>query len=431
MFLSTITSHFFMRAPPRAFKADPFSYHQEIELTIDTLTNQGVGLGRVDITSVATGEPAEEKKWVVMVPFSLPGETVRARVFRNHKNYSEADLVAVLTPSAERVTPRCELFGQCGGCQYQHLDYAAQKNWKTRQVSELLLHLAGLTFPVLPVIGSPREYAYRSKITPHFHRPKDSQLGDIGFLRQGTRSQMVDVPQCAIATEAVNAALATVRAEARKNAQNFRHGATLLLREDANGNVCTQPKHTAIERVGSLEFEFLAGDFFQNNPFILPEFVDYSVRQARGQDDCTYLVDAYCGSGLFALAAAKHFSEVVGVEISETAVARAARNAERNQLTNARFLAASAEAIFAEVAFPADQTAILIDPPRAGCSEEFLAQLVTFSPLRIVYISCNPATQMRDLRTLTSAGYVLREIQPFDLFPQTKHLECVITLDRP
>lgn len=142
-----------------------------------------------------------------------------------------------------------------------------------------------------------------------------------------------------------------------------------------------------------------------------------------------FLVDAYGGSGLFAIAAAGRFEAVAGVEISATAVAQARANAAANGVGNATFLAASAEAIFAGITFPAAETVVLIDPPRAGCSDEFLEQLVTFRPRSCVYVSCNPATQMRDLRRFLAAGYAVEAVQPFDLF-QTKHLECVLTAPR-
>jgi 23S rRNA (uracil1939-C5)-methyltransferase/tRNA (uracil-5-)-methyltransferase len=144
----------------------------------------------------------------------------------------------------------------------------------------------------------------------------------------------------------------------------------------------------------------------------------------------SYLVDAYCGSGLFGISAAAEFQEVIGVELSESAVKKAAHNAEINGLTNCKFIAADAREIFARVPHDGGDTVVIIDPPRAGCSEEFLQQLFAFNPRRVVYISCNPATQMRDLTLFTAAGYGLHNVQPFDLFPQTKHLECVMTLSK-
>jgi tRNA/tmRNA/rRNA uracil-C5-methylase (TrmA/RlmC/RlmD family) len=398
--------------PPRKFHPHPFAYHQEIELEVATLTNMGQGLGRVD-------------GWVVMVPFALPGERVRVRIYRNDKNFSEGDLVEVLRASPERVEPRCPLFGSCGGCQYQNFAYPAQLAWKRQQVEELLRHMAKVEFSVAPVIPSPREYGYRSKITPHFEPGRDGMVQEIGFLRTGRRREIIDVPRCGIATDAINAVLERERAAVR--GKMWKRGATLLLR-DTGAEVVTDAAARALTTVAGLTFEFLAGDFFQNNPFILESFARYAVEQARS-GGARHLVDAYCGSGLFSLFGAREFESVTGIEISASAVERARGNAARNQLSNCTFSAGTAGDIFHSITTPAAETAVLIDPPRRGSDEDFLRQLLAYRPSAIVYVSCNPATQMRDLRPLLDAGYRIKAVQPFDLFPQTKHLECVVTLE--
>jgi 23S rRNA (uracil1939-C5)-methyltransferase/tRNA (uracil-5-)-methyltransferase len=418
----------------KKFQDVPFAYHQEIELEITTLTNLGSGLGRVTL-------PGEtEAKWVVMVPFTLPGERIRARVFRNQKNFSEADVVEVLTPSPHRTAATCPLFTRCGGCQYQHLAYTEQLLWKQRQVAELLQHMAGIAdFPVAPVVPSPRELGYRSKITPHFNPPRDPATPPpIGFLRQGTRFDIVDVPRCPIATDAINAKLPEVRARvhARAAAGEYERSATLLLRE-ASGAVTTDYDAIITETVGDLKLRFLARDFFQNNPFILPAFTGY-VRAQAAASGARYLVDAYCGSGLFALTAAPSFTRVAGIELSESSIRFARENATANHLPNVTFQSGDAAQIFAglpSLATPTDpqafapaDTAVIIDPPRKGCDENFLAQLFAYAPRAVVYVSCDPATQMRDLKSFLAAGYQLTAAQPFDLFPQTRHLECVLTL---
>ena len=268
----------------------------------------------------------------MFVPFALPGETVRARVFRNHKNYSDADLVEVLTASPHRVEPSCPLFGTCGGCQYQNLDYPEQLAWKRQQVSELLVHLAGVEgLEVAPVVPSPQVYGYRSKITPHYDRPKGSQVPALGFLRNGTRHTVIDVPQCPIASPAINAALPAVRRETLAAARGRKKGATLLLRESAGGAVLTDPGEITTETVGDVTFSFLAGDFFQNNPSALAGFTGYIARAAAATGN-RFLLDAYCGSGPFALSAAKMFEQVAGVEISESSAdwAAAERSPERD-----------------------------------------------------------------------------------------------------
>jgi tRNA/tmRNA/rRNA uracil-C5-methylase (TrmA/RlmC/RlmD family) len=406
----------------KKFNAHPFAYHQEIDLEISTLTNLGLGLGRV---------PVEGSSWVVMVPFTLPGERVRARIYRNHKNYSEADLITVLSPSPSRTEPRCALFTRCGGCQYQHLAYAEQLEWKRRQVAELLEHMAGVTFPVDPVVGSPRPYGYRSKITPHFaapRTPEDASTLPIGFLRQGTRFEIVDVPRCEIGTDAINESLAAARASVRERAAGgeYQRGATLLFRE-AGGVVTTDYEAAVTEDVAGLRLHFLARDFFQNNPFLLPAFVAH-VRSEAAATGARFLADCYCGSGLFALGCAGSFEKVAGIEISETSIAFARDNASANGITNAYFQAGDASALFAGLQFPAGETVVVIDPPRKGCDDAFLDQIFAYRPRGVVYVSCDPATQMRDLKRFTEVGYGLKRVQPFDLFPQTRHLECVMTL---
>jgi 23S rRNA (uracil1939-C5)-methyltransferase/tRNA (uracil-5-)-methyltransferase len=179
----------------------------------------------------------------------------------------------------------------------------------------------------------------------------------------------------------------------------------------------------------TLRLSFLARDFFQNNPFILPSFAAYVRDQARSSG-ARFLVDAYCGSGLFALASARAFERVIGVEVSETSIAFARQNAAANAIGNATFLAGDASSIFSGLDFPAAETVVVIDPPRKGCDEPFLRQLFAFGPRAVVYVSCDPATQMRDLKGFLAEGYSATAVQPFDLFPQTRHLECVITLAR-
>ena len=400
---------------PHKFVPTPFDYHQELELTIESLSNQGIGIARID-------------NWVIFVPACLPGEKVIASIFRNEKNCSQADLVRVIEPSPHRVTPPCPVYGYCGGCQYQHLEYNEQLRWKTSQVADLLRLQAGLELEVLPAIPSPKTYGYRSKITPHFHKPKDAKIGNIGFLRLGTRSEVCDIQRCPIAMDELNDVLPLVRKATHAAASQYKRGATLLMRVSEG---CVISNHAAVctEQVGDLSFNFLAGDFFQNNPYILPAFTSYVAAQASASG-ARYLVDAYCGSGLFALSLASHFEKVLGVEVSETSADWARSNARSNKIEHADFLAASAEAIFEKVDFPAEETAVVIDPPRKGCDIVFLDQLFAFGPKRVVYVSCNPSTQIRDLAEFDKAGYKVIEVQPFDLFPQTKHLECVVTLEK-
>jgi len=236
------------------------------------------------------------------------------------------------------------------------------------------------------------------------------------------------VPQCPIATEAINAALPAVRAETTARAKEFKRNGSLLLRETRTG-VVTESRAQASAAIGETIFQFAAGDFFQNNPFILPELVEYVLGEAA-QGGARFLLDVYCGVGVFALCGGKKFERGLGIEVNPDAVRRAKMNAALNHVENCEFLVGLAEQIFAEAKFPPAETAAVIDPPRAGCDEAFLQQLIAYGPARVVYVSCDPATQARDLKILCAGGYRLLHAQPFDLFPQTRHIECVATIER-
>ncbi|MEJ1973734.1 MAG: methyltransferase domain-containing protein [Lacunisphaera sp.] len=247
------------------------------------------------------------------------------------------------------------------------------------------------------------------------------------------------MPHCDIATPEINAKLPEVRAKthARLAAGEYKRDATLLLRHAQEGVITDYDAviHEVIPQQGlsapssqlPASPAFPRRDFFQNNPFILPVFTAYARGQAAGSG-ARFLVDAYCGSGLFALSCAPAFERVAGVELSATSVKFATENAAANGINNATFRAGDAAQIFAGLDFPPAATAVIIDPPRKGCDESFLSQLLAFGPRAVVYVSCDPATQMRDLKSFLAAGYQLTAVQPFDLFPQTRHLECVITL---
>jgi 23S rRNA (uracil1939-C5)-methyltransferase/tRNA (uracil-5-)-methyltransferase len=396
-----------MHVAPRKFNPIPFEYHAELELHIENITNLGLGIGR-------------HNGWVIMVPNVAIGERIRCRIYRNHSNYSEADPVEILEPSTERIAPKCPLFGICGGCQYQHLSYETQLKLKQQHVKELLQKLTGIDAEVAPTLGTDQIYHYRSKLTPHFE--KDAK--NIGFLKVGSRFAIVDVEQCCIGTPAINEKLKILRQEIRQ--KTFKSGGTLLLRDTGNG-VETDSTKIITQCFGPWKFQVYAGEFFQNNPYILPLFVDYITRESVG-DGIEFLLDMYCGVGVFGICGSQNFRSVTGIEINERAIQLARQNAATNHVDNIRFVVGSSENIFAEILPEAKKTAVILDPPRKGCDTAFLRQLVTFGPKKIVYISCSPDTQARDMKFLLQHHYTIHRIQPFDLFPQTRHIENIITL---
>ena len=198
----------------------------------------------------------------------------------------------------------------------------------------------------------------------------------------------------------------------------------------------TNSRQIVREVVDGREFEFSAGEFFQNNNSILPAVLQY-VRSnlAISDKQDNYLVDAYCGSGLFSISCSDNVKKVIGVEVSADSVKFAERNAANNNIANVKFIVGKAEEIFKDIDTPALQTSVILDPPRKGCDDVFLNQLSEYNPVKIVYISCNVHSQARDVEwflnnTVNGANYKVESIKGFDFFPQTHHVESVAVLIR-
>ncbi|KAL0950528.1 hypothetical protein HGRIS_007336 [Hohenbuehelia grisea] len=457
----------------------PFEFREEIDLDIAAFTSSGEGIGIAQ-------EP--KRRWAVIVPFSLPGEKVRARIYRNQRLHSFADFVEVITPNPElrdNTRVQCKHFGACAGCQYQMLSYEKQLDLKRDVVVKAYKNFSDLPDSSMPEIGStiasPLQYGYRTKLTPHFEAPPKklqktltpvtgSEKPDwlkIGFNRIGTRNTM-DIEECPIATSTIRDALGPTRENIIQNIHTYKRGVSLLLRdsidttsagsdpvselaESLEKHVCVKDhKATIRERVGDLLFEYQAGSFFQNNNSVLIPLTSY-VRDAifaptpsatavvSTNERPTHLVDAYCGSGLFALSLAPHFEIVAGIELSVDSIRFATRNAELNKMPAGKctFRSGDAANIFDSVGeFPPERTVLVIDPPRKGCDERFLSQLLAFRAAKVVYVSCNVHTQARDIGAIVgrTAGepdgkrYVLESLRGFDLFPQTAHVESVAVL---
>jgi 23S rRNA (uracil1939-C5)-methyltransferase/tRNA (uracil-5-)-methyltransferase len=249
----------------------------------------------------------------------------------------------------------------------------------------------------------------------------------IGFLANGRNRTIIDVPQCPIASNAINAALPAVRK--RVIDSSMLHG-TVILRDCMDG-VLTDFNASGSAVVRNCTFHFSAGSFFQNNPYILESIVSHIETELRDRPELEFLVDAYCGSGVFGIALASVVSQFAGIEIDEKSVALAQTNLQCNHVTNGRILHGNSADIFKNIAFDPKKTCVLLDPPRKGTGTDFLQQLAMFSPRAIVYISCAPDTQARDLQRLFElAQYKPVRVQPFDMFPQTKHVETVVVLEK-
>jgi tRNA/tmRNA/rRNA uracil-C5-methylase (TrmA/RlmC/RlmD family) len=369
---------------------------QHATVRITDIAFGGEGVGRVD-------------DFVVFVPFVLTGEEVEVEILEVKKQFARAKLIRVVQASPQRVEPVCRYFGECGGCQYQHIDYATQLALKHKQVSDLFERIGGFAPSLIaPVIPCPQPYGYRNRLMIRSQWNKPEQKLNIGFLRADSRL-VVDLESCAIAEPALNEQIRAVRAQPPP-----RGGLKVVLRIAAEG------------------WEVPRDSFFQNNFFLLPELAE-TVRARLRAGGARFLVDAYCGVGFFGIESAQVVESFVGVEIDQQAVKAARRNAAGRGVRNGEFIEGRAELLLGGILerFDSATTAILLDPPRTGCPPEGLAALREQRPGQILYVSCHPATLARDLNVLCADGvFDLVNVSPLDMFPQTQHVECVADLRR-
>jgi len=365
-----------------------------LELTITDVAFGGEGVGRYE-------------EFVVFVPFVAVDDVVEVEVTELKKRYARARLVRVVRGSPDRVAPLCSHFGQCGGCQYQHLDYPVQLRLKHKQVADLFERIGGLDSSVVaPVVPCPQPYGYRNRIMIRSQWDKFKQGLNIGFIRADNRL-VVDLEECKIAEPALNEQIRHVRAHPPPKG-----GLKVVLR--------IPPEGWSVPR----------DSFFQNNFFLLPKLVE-AARDCLRQAGTRHLADVFCGVGFFSLEMADLVESFVGVELDRLAIEAARRNAVARGRANGEFVAGAVEELLPGLLtrFTPGATTVLIDPPRKGCRPETIDLLRRVRPAQIIYVSCQPATMARDLDLLRAEGlFQVARVTPFDMFPQTAHVECLADL---
>ena len=355
------------------------------------------------ITDVAFGGKgvARENGKAVFIPFTIERELVSAKITREKKQFAEAEVVDLRQRSPHRVDPPCPYFGRCGGCAYQHIDYAHQLEIKTRQVRDVLKRIGKLDeVPMRPIIPSPLPYAYRNRVTVH------AANGVIGYFQRES-NRLIDVEHCSIAMEEVNRELADLRSH-----------------DVPDGH------YTLRARSGPRVFS-------QTNDGVANALRDLIVQLMPSNQEL--LVDAFCGAGFFAKALVGKFQRIVGIDWDRFAIAAAKEDATEKEtyiagdveeeLVGAGHRTARGRLGSIAPTLNPDKTALLVDPPAVGLSAQLRKTIVDLAPATLIYVSCNPATLARDLAQLHSR-LKIESVTPLDMFPQTAEIEVVAQLQR-
>lgn len=359
---------------------------------------------------------------VCLVAFAIAGETVEVRFEREHADYLEAEVVRVIEPSPSRVEARCPVFGACGGCQLQHLDYPAQLEAKRAIVVEQLARIGRFAeVDVRPTVGMDDPWGYRN----HVRFSTGNRDGDVGFVPR-TRRGLLRIDECVIADPFVNDLLPHLQGKGRGLHQvQVRHSpatGSYLVAPHMDGLPVESGQQHYDEELAGERFRVHASSFFQVNDEQANRMVELVAEALPGSGEL--LVDAYAGVGTFARIFAKRFDRVVAIEESATANADATVNLAGT--TNVELHAGKVEHVLP--ALEMQPSVVLLDPARPGCAPPVLQAIIEMAPPVVVYVSCNPSTLARDLRVLADAGYLVDQVTPLDMFPHTAHIECVARL---
>jgi len=449
----------------------PVEQGKQYNLTINSLGTSGEGVGRIE-------------GFTVFVEGGLPHEELTVKITEVKKSYATGQLVKIVKASPDRVEPACGIYKECGGCQLQHMSYEAQLKAKQQQVKDAMERIGHLKdLPVLPTIGSDEPWNYRNKVAFPVGREKGKMI--IGCFAKGTH-RIIDASDCLIQDKLNNEAICAVREVIDKLGipayNEDRHTGVMrhvvartgkkgqlmvvlvtatkqLTREkeiikmlrsrlpqmvSLQQNIQTYRNNVILGRetkllwgrptikaqLGKFNFNVSARSFFQVNTKQAEVLYDTALEFAQLTGNET-VIDAYCGTGTISLYLAQKARKVYGVEIVSPAIKDAEKNARENNVKNAEFIVGDCTKVMPRLYKQGIRPdVIVVDPPRAGCTEVVLKTFANMKPNRIVYVSCNPATLARDLEILDKLGYKAEKVQPVDMFVASSHVESVALITR-
>jgi 23S rRNA (uracil1939-C5)-methyltransferase len=407
-----------------------FKDNSEYELILEKFTYGGEVMGRLPDNRA------------VFVPFGLPGERVRVMLKEEKKNFARGEIIELLDSSPDRIDPKCRHFGECGGCHYQNLSYEKQLHAKMDILIDQLKRIGKVENPpVKPMIACPNPWNYRNHV--QFSLTRD---GKVGFQASNS-NRIIPIAECHLPEASIDDLWQGLEFEPGTEIErvSLRTGADddlMLILEspeppeleieagvsvahvyDENMVVLAGSDHICM-RVLDRDFKVSATSFFQVNTVMAGKMVEHLLANLP-LSPATTLLDVYCGVGLFSAFLAPKCGRVIGIESSESACEDFTFNLD--EFDHVELYEGAAEEVIPHL--EAKPEFVLVDPPRAGLDRAVVDGILKLSPGLIAYVSCDPSTLARDAARLIKGGYKLKEVTPFDLFPQTYHIESISIFD--
>lgn len=404
------------------------------EVEIEKLDHQARGIAHIN-----------EK--IVFVENALPLEKVKVRIEKENKKIMEAVVMEYITRSKDRVESSCHYYKECGGCDLLHLSYEKQLIYKENKIKEIMNRYAELDEKLIKsIVPSPNQYNYRNKITLKVKNK-------IGYYKKKSY-EIVEIENCLLANKKINEIIKqvskisipssinelvirsinedevslTIYLQQKENIDNFinklnnNFNSIKIILE--NKTLKETGKSNIIGRLDKYDYQMSQTAFFQVNTQQTINLYD-KIKQYVKDFNTPTTLDLYCGTGSIGIYISEYASKVIGVEINSEAIENAKINAKNNKIENIEFLAGDAKTVLSQNNYSADL--VIVDPPRSGLDLDVVIDIIKINPKDIIYVSCDPITLARDLK-LFSNKYKVIEITPFDMFPNTYHVECVVKL---
>ncbi len=384
----------------------------------------------------------------VFVPFGMPGERVRVRLTEEKKNFARGEIIEILESSKERIIPKCKHFGECGGCHYQHIPYEKQLQIKTDILRDQLQRIGKIEHPpVNLMVACPNSWNYRNHVQFHL-----TEEGRLGYFRSADKiylsEKILPISECHLPEPLINDFWPQLEFEPGSNVErvSLRTGndddLMMVLESESpeppdleieagisvthlyeDNTVVIAGNDNVTIRILDRDFRVSAPSFFQVNTGMAEKMVNHLVSKLTVTPSST-LFDIYCGVGLFSAFFAPKCERVIGIESSESACEDFVANLD--EFDNVELYEGLAEEILPNlVGRIANPPYTIVDPPRAGLDKHVVDGILKLNPQTIAYVSCDPSTLARDAARLINGGYKLRDVTPFDLFPQTYHIESI------